>query len=123
MQIIIITINLMLSMAINQQFQKNINNIPLVNVADERAIYDPELPNASAVMAAICCVSVRFSEKPTIDLALLASDLSHQLMAKEYAESQLVIVIDIAPHLSARWDAILDQLNDASLMQIAMDKT
>jgi len=116
MQIIIININGKLSMAINQQFQKNINNIPLVNVADERAIYDPELPNASAVMAAICCVSVRFSEKPTIDLALLASDLSHQLMAKEYAESQLVI--DIAQHLSARWDAIVNRLNDALLMQI-----
>jgi len=64
-------------MSINQQFQKNINNITLVNVADERAIYDPEFPNASAVMAVICYISVRFYEKPTMDLALLASDLSH----------------------------------------------
>jgi len=40
---------------------------------------------------------------------------------KEYAESQLVIYI--AQHLSARWDAILDQLNEALLMQIAVNKT
>ena len=104
-------------MAMNQNTNSRFNHIRLVNVADDRAIYDPDLPNANAVMAAICCVSVRYAANPSMALAILASDLSHQLMASEYAESQLVI--DIAQHLATHWDAIVDQLNGALWLQSA----
>jgi len=67
--------------------------------------YDPDLPNASAVMAAICCVSSQFAINPSADLAMLVADLAHKLTAPQYAESKLVT--EVAKRLVHQWDAIV----------------
>lgn len=87
--------------------------VRLINVGEERASFDPDLPDANAVMAAICCVSARFAANPSLELALLASDLSFKLMAEEYAETPLIA--DIACHLVKQWDAVVNQY-DAMLL-------
>lgn len=80
----------------------------------EHAEYDPDLPNASAVMAAICCVSSQYAVNPSADLAILVSDLAHKLAAPQYAESKLIA--EVAKRLAFQWDAIVDDLQDALLM-------
>lgn len=87
--------------------------VRLVNVGEERATFDPDLPDANAVMAAICCVSARFAANPSLELALLASDLSFKLTAEEYAESPLIS--GIARHLVKQWDVVVNQY-DAMLL-------
>lgn len=67
--------------------------------------YDPDLPNASAVMAAICCVSSQYVVNPSADLAMLVADLAHKLTAPQYAESKLVT--EVAKRLVYQWDAIV----------------
>lgn len=84
-----------------------VEKVGLVNVGEKRAMFDPDLPDANAVMAAICCVSARFAANPSLELALLASDLSFKLTAEEYAESPLIS--DIARHLVKQWDAVVNQ--------------
>jgi hypothetical protein len=69
--------------------------------------YDPDLPNASAVMAAICCVSSQYAVNPSTDLAMLIADLAHKLTAPQYAESKLVI--EVAKRLVYQWDAIVHE--------------
>ena len=69
--------------------------------------YDPDLPNASAVMAAICCVSSQYAVNPSTDLAMLIADLAHKLTAPQYAESKLVI--QVAKRLVYQWDAIVHE--------------
>lgn len=69
--------------------------------------YDPDLPNASAVMAAICCVSSQFAINPSADLAMLVADLAHKLTAPQYAESKLVT--EVAKRLVHQWDAIVHE--------------
>ena len=93
----------------------------LVNVGAARAEYDPELPNAHAVMAAICCVSVRYAANPTLALALLAADLSFKLTAEAYAESDLIC--EIAQHLVRQWDAIVSRHQEIAMMQMTSSGT
>jgi hypothetical protein len=69
--------------------------------------FDPDLPNASAVLASLCCVAARYASHPSVALARLASDLAHQLMAPHYAESELMI--EVAKRLASQWDAILHE--------------
>ncbi len=95
-----------------------LENIRLVNVGEERAAFDPDLPNAHAVMAAICCVSARYAANPSLELALLASDLSFKLTAEAYAES--VLIQDIARHLVRQWD---DIVNRYDVMYLAASNT
>ncbi|MFA6178953.1 MAG: hypothetical protein WC696_04995 [Candidatus Methylopumilus sp.] len=73
------------------------------------ATYDPELPDASSVMASLCCVAVQYASNPSLELAKLASDLSHKLTAPQYAESKLVI--EVAMRLVRQWGAILQEQN------------
>lgn len=93
-------------------------SVRLVNVGEECAAFDPDLPNAHAVMAAICCVSGRFAANPSLELALLASDLSFKLTAEAYAESPLIA--DIARHLVRQWD---DVVNRYDAMYVAANST
>lgn len=67
--------------------------------------FDPDLPNASAVMAAICCTSSQYVMNPSVDLAKLVADLAHKLTAPQYAESKLVT--EVAKRLVSQWDAIV----------------
>jgi hypothetical protein len=53
-----------------------------------QALYDPELPDANAVMASLCCVAAQYAGKPSLALAELAADLSRKLTAPQYAESR-----------------------------------
>lgn len=93
-------------------------NIRLVNVGDECAAFDPDLPDAHAVMAAICCVSARFAANPSLALAVLASDLCFKLTAEAYAESPLIS--EIARHLVKQWDEIVNRYD---AMQLAANST
>jgi hypothetical protein len=97
----------------NRKQAQVVVEVPLVKVEDVRSRYDPELPNASAVLAALSCVSAQYAKRPYADLAILASDLAYQLQAPEYAESQLIS--DVAKQLAWQWDEIVDRHNDALL--------
>lgn len=70
-------------------------------------LFDPDLPTSKDVMAAICCVATHYAMKPSLDLALLAADLSLKLTAPEYADSKLIK--EIAKRLSNQWDAIVNE--------------
>jgi hypothetical protein len=69
--------------------------------------YDPDLPNASAVMAAICCTSSQFALNPSVDLAKLVAELAHKLAAPQYAESKLIT--EVAKRLVKQWDSIVEE--------------
>jgi hypothetical protein len=69
--------------------------------------FDPDLPNANAVMAAICCTSSQYVMNPSMDLAKLVAGLAHKLTAPQYAESRLVT--EVAKRLVSQWDAIVEE--------------
>lgn len=75
----------------------------------DQALYDPDLPDASAVMASLCCVAAQYASKPSLELAELATNLSHKLTAPQYAESRLVT--EVAKRLVKQWEAILRDQN------------
>lgn len=77
--------------------------------------FDPDLPNASAVMAAICCTSSQYVMNPSVDLAKLVADLAHKLTAPQYAESKLVT--EVAKRLVCQWDAIVQE-QQAGMMNL-----
>lgn len=70
-------------------------------------LFDPELPTAKELMAAICCVATQYALKPTQELAILASDLAKKLTAPEYAETKLIE--DIAVRLVKQWTRIVSE--------------
>lgn len=70
-------------------------------------LYDPELPTANDMMAAICCVATHYAMKPSLDLAMLAADLALKFTAPEYAET--ILIEDISKRLLNQWDKIVDQ--------------
>ncbi len=84
-----------------------------IQVTSGQSEFDPDLPNANAVMAAICCVSSQYAMNPSADLAILISDLAHKLTSPQYAESKLIT--EVAKRLTFQWDAIVDGLHDALL--------
>ena len=71
---------------------------------ESTAVFDPDLPNASAVLASLCCVTARFASHPSAELADLAVELSRKLSAPQYAESKLVS--EVARRLLKDWQAI-----------------
>lgn len=85
-------------------------------IATTDARYDPDLPDASAVMASLCCVAAQYASNPSVELAQLAVDLSYKLTAPQYAESKLVI--EVAKRLVKQWESILQDQSDvlASVM-------
>lgn len=72
---------------------------------DNEAIYDPDLPDANAVLASLCCVAARYAARPSTDLAELAASLSRKLTAPQYAESRLVS--EVAQRLVKQWESIV----------------
>jgi hypothetical protein len=74
------------------------------------AQYDPDLPNASAVMASLCCVATQYASQPSLELAKLAASLAHKLTAPQYAESRLVV--EVAKRLVQQWQDVLDGETD-----------
>jgi len=81
--------------------------------AAKQAQYDPDLPDASAVMASLCCVAAQYASNPSVELAELAASLSHKLTAPQYAESKLVI--EVAKRLVQQWEAILQELDEITV--------
>ena len=80
------------------------------------ALFDPDLPTANDVMAAICCVTTRYALNPSIDLAKLALRLAGNLSAPEVVKSDYLEVV--AKKLVTQWDSVLTeyQLIEASAM-------
>lgn len=77
------------------------------------AQYDPDLPDASAVMASLCCVATQYASNPSLELAKLAASLAHKLTAPQYAESKLVV--EVAKRLVCQWgDVLFTQAADQS---------
>ena len=77
----------------------------LVNIKKPSILFDPELPTAKEVMAAICCVATQYALKPSLDLANTALTLAHKLTAPEYAETKLIV--EIAKRLVFQWEEVL----------------
>lgn len=67
--------------------------------------YDPDLPDAKAVMASLCCVASQYAGNPSRELAQLAASLAHKLSAPQYAESRLVE--EVAKRLVRQWQQVL----------------
>ena len=74
-------------------------------VVKHSKLFDPELPTAKEVMAAMCCVATQYALNPTLDMAKSASSLAHKLTAPEYAETKLIV--EIAKRLVFQWDEVL----------------
>lgn len=85
--------------------------MPYSKTQSAEAQFDPDLPNASAVMASLCCVATQYASQPSLELAKLAASLAHKLTAPQYAESKLVV--EVAKRLVRQWDEVLDDRNDA----------
>jgi hypothetical protein len=66
---------------------------------------DPDLPNATALMAALLAVTTRYASNPSVDLAELALQLSSTLTTAHYAESPLIQ--DVAQRVHAQWHEVL----------------
>jgi hypothetical protein len=79
--------------------------IQTVNADKHSALFDPELPTAKEVMAAMCCVATQYALNPTLEMAKSASSLAHKLTAPEYAETKLIV--EIAKRMVFQWDEVL----------------
>lgn len=85
-------------------------------------VYDPDLPNASAVLSALSCVSAQYVISPSYELARLALSLASKLAAPQYAESKLIP--QIASQLRYQWDVILkEQVKSLAMTMSATDTT
>jgi len=84
-------------------------------------LFDPELPTAKELMAAICCVATQYALKPSQELAILASDLANKLTAPEYADSKLIE--DIAERLVQQWARIVSEYGTEDSWLLASHRT
>ena len=62
-----------------------------MNTSEE--LFDPELPDASSVLASLCCVITQYTKNPNEQLARLALELSRKLGSKPYYESEFISAI------------------------------
>lgn len=92
------------------------NNMKTTMEKAQSALFDPDLPTANDVMAAICCVTTRYALNPSVDLAKLALRLAGNLSAPEVTKTEHLA--EIAKTLIAQWDSVLTeyQLIEASVM-------
>lgn len=72
--------------------------------------FDPDLPDAKAVMASLCCVASQYASNPSRELAQLAASLAYKLSAPQYAESRLVE--EVAKRLVRQWQQVLADQTD-----------
>lgn len=84
-------------------------------------LFDPELPTAKELMAAICCVTTQYAIKPSQALAILASELAKKLTAPEYADTKLIA--DIAERLVKQWALIVSDYGTENNWLIATHNT
>lgn len=68
-------------------------------------LYDPDLPDASSVMASLLCVATVYAGKPSLELAKLALSLAEKLTAPEYAESELIC--SVSRRLQIQWSFVV----------------
>lgn len=89
----------------------------MTQTKQKSALYDPELPDASSVMASLLCVATIYAGKPSLELAKLALSLAEKLTAPEYAESELIC--SVARRLHMQWGFVVNdyQQLQASVMQ------
>ena len=90
------------------------NEIAKQDTAEFGAVFDADLPSASAVMAAICCATSQFAVHPSLDLAELIEDLAYTLSAPEYAETPQISMV--AEQLMHQWAEIVDAQHAELLM-------
>jgi uracil phosphoribosyltransferase len=81
--------------------------LQMIDAKKMSVLYDPELPTANDMMAAICCVATHYAMKPSLSLAMLAADLALKFTAPEYAES--ILIKDISKRLLNQWDKIVEE--------------
>jgi hypothetical protein len=83
---------------------------------EHSAMYDPDLPTTSDVMAAICCVATQYAINPSMDLAKLALSLANNLSAPEYATTSYLK--EVAKKLAKQWESVLAeyQIIEASIL-------
>ncbi len=87
--------------------------LQMVNAKKTSVLYDPELPTANDMMAAICCVATHYAMKPSLDLAILAADLALKFTAPEYAES--ILIKDISQRLLNQWENIVAEYDEEAV--------
>lgn len=86
---------------------------------EQTGMFDPDLPNASAVLISLSCVATRYASNPSEDLALLGWSLAQTLTAPEYAESGLVV--SAAKQLMQEWRNLLDAHREFAMQQAVTD--
>jgi hypothetical protein len=82
--------------------------------------YDPEMPDASAVMASLLSVTTIYAGKPSLELAKLALSLAETLTAPEYAESDLICSVSKRIHM--QWGFVVkdyERLQSCSVLKQA----
>ncbi len=80
-------------------------HVQVAGLKKPSVLFDPELPTAKEVMAAMCCVATQYALNPTLEMAKSASSLAHKLTAPEYAETKLIV--EIAKRMVFQWDEVL----------------
>ncbi|MCC6302947.1 MAG: hypothetical protein IT489_09140 [Gammaproteobacteria bacterium] len=73
--------------------------------AEPMSRFDPELPDAGAVMASLCCVATQYASRPSVELARTALNLAHKLTTAPYAETEQMA--EVAQQLVRQWDQLL----------------
>lgn len=79
--------------------------VQVVGLKTPSVLFDPNLPTAKEVMAAMCCVATQYALNPTLEMAKSVSSLAHKLTAPEYAETKLIV--EIAKRMVFQWDEVL----------------
>lgn len=70
-------------------------------------LYNPDMPDASAVMASLLCVTTIYATKPSFELAKLALSLARTLTAPEYAETELIC--SISKRILMQWGTVVKE--------------
>lgn len=77
--------------------------------------FDPDLPDASFVLASLCCVITQYTKNPNENLARLALELSRKLGSKPYYESTFVSAI--GQRMEEEWSRKLMQETGSPILQ------
>lgn len=88
-------------------------------MANDRGVYDPDLPTAGDVMASLCCVATQYASEPSLELAALGFGLAQTLTAPEYAESDLIATVSW--QLLDQWQSLLHAHQEFEMQQHASD--
>jgi hypothetical protein len=86
--------------------------------AGKSALFDPEMPDATAVMASLLSVTTIYAGKPSFELAKLALSLAETLTAPEYAESELICSVSKRIHM--QWGFVVqdyERLQSCSMLK------